>query len=270
MGTIISVDFQERKIIQRTEMIHLTKASVHLDHSMILPAQTGYENELAVDHAAEPIKSLEDIERIQKHLIDHERWRDNMLFIVGINLGLRVSDLLQLRFGDLINSDFTFKQTFAILEKKTKNTRKVQRNRYLTINEAVIEAVTLYLQHHPSRLDDFMFKGESNRCGSANKPMSTYSVERILKGIASDLGIGVHVATHTLRKTFGYHQMQLSGNDPRKLLLLQKMFGHSSSMQTLEYIGITSEEIAGAYLELNLGSRYCYGKFSEVKESSLA
>ena len=67
--------------------------------------------------------------------------------------------------------------------------------------------------------------------------------------------LDVHVATHTLRKTFAYHQMVMSGNDPRKLLLLQKMFGHSTSAQTLDYIGITLEEIEKAYLELNLGRR---------------
>ena len=48
--------------------------------------------------------------------------------------------------------------------------------------------------------------------------------------------------------------MVMSGNDPRKLLLLQKMFGHSSAAQTLDYIGITSEEIDDAYRNLNLGS----------------
>ena len=65
------------------------------------------------------------------------------------------------------------------------------------------------------------------------------------------------MSTHTLRKTFAYHQMVMSGNDPRKLLLLQKMFGHSTAAQTLDYIGITSEEIDEAYRRLNLGSVSC-------------
>ena len=46
----------------------------------------------------------------------------------------------------------------------------------------------------------------------------------------------------------------MSNNDGRKLLLLQKMLGHSSPAQTLDYIGITSEEIEDAYKNLNLGS----------------
>ena len=49
--------------------------------------------------------------------------------------------------------------------------------------------------------------------------------------------------------------MVMSGNDPRKLLLLQKIFGHSTSAMTLEYIGITSDEIEDSYRKLNLGSK---------------
>ncbi len=48
--------------------------------------------------------------------------------------------------------------------------------------------------------------------------------------------------------------MLMSNNDGRKLLLLQKIFNHSSPAQTLDYIGITSEEIEEAYKKLNLGS----------------
>ena len=46
----------------------------------------------------------------------------------------------------------------------------------------------------------------------------------------------------------------MSNNDPRKLMLLSKMLGHSSVSITLDYIGITGEEIEEAYRNLNLGS----------------
>ena len=69
-----------------------------------------------------------------------------------------------------------------------------------------------------------------------------------------------------MRKTFAYHQMVMSGNDPRKLLLLQKMFGHSSAGQTLDYIGITGEEIEKAYEDLNLGSGKHYLIDSTLRE----
>ena len=120
---------------------------------------------------------------------------------------------------DSINDDCTFRDRFSILEKKTKNTRARRRNRYITINAAVVEAVTLYLENTPGvRLSDYMFRSESNNGANLNKPIHRASVDTMLKGIARDLGLGNRMSTHTLRKTFAYHQMVMSGNDPRKLL----------------------------------------------------
>lgn len=223
---------------------------------LISPAVEDPRRDVVDEHAADPIKDMRDIFRISEFLVTQKRYRDNMLFIVGINFGLRVSDLLVLRFSDLINPDCSFRDSFAIIEKKTSNTRKTKRNRYISINTAVVEAVTLYLENTPGvKLSDYLFRSESNRGSNQNKPIHRNSVDRILKGIGDDLDLQSHMSTHTLRKTFGYHQMVMSGNDSRKLLLLQKIFGHSTSAMTLDYIGITTEEIEDAYRNLNLGSK---------------
>ena len=222
---------------------------------LIKPATEEVAEDVVIEHSAEPIKDLADIERITEYLISKGRYRDNMLFIVGINFGLRVSDLRVLRFSNIINDNFTFKDRFPVFERKTRNTRKRKKNRYVTINTAVIEAVTLYLENTPDvSLSDYMFKSISNRGGNKNEPLTNMSIDRILKGVAKDLNLNMRVSTHTLRKTFCYHQMVMSNNDSRKLLLLQKMLNHSSPAQTLDYIGITSEEIDEAYKNLNLGS----------------
>lgn len=271
-ANIISVDFKAKHIAKQNRIINantVENSRRRCCSGLIQPAREKVHIEIANEHTSEPIKSLDDINRISKYLIDNGRYRDNMLFIVGINFGLRVSDLLQLRFTQLIDDSFSFKTTFPILEKKTKNTRKVKRNRYISINNAVMDAVTLYLQHTECRLDDYMFKSESNRGSNQNKPMSRMSVDRILKEIADTLSLENKMATHSLRKTFAYHQMVMSNNDPRKLLLLQKMFGHSSAAQTLDYIGITGEEIEEAYMKLNLGSNQHYLVDSHIEETAI-
>jgi site-specific recombinase XerD len=112
-----------------------------------------------------------------------------------------------------------------------------------------------------------MFRSESPRKSGANAPMANWSFNRILKGIASELDLSIRMSTHTLRKTFCYHQMLMSHNDPRKLMLLQKMLNHSSPAQTLDYIGITAEEFDDAYNRLNLGSaKYNYLVNSSIGE----
>lgn len=228
-----------------------------LASGLIAPAVEVVEDELAAEHSAEPIKDMADITRIAEHLLSLGRYRDYMLFIVGINFGLRVSDLRSLRFTHLISDNCVFRERFPIFEKKTRNTRKKKKNRYITINNAVIDAVTCYLEHTPGVcLSDYLFRSESNRGGNQNLPLTGRSIDRILKSIASECGLSMRVSTHTLRKTFCYHQMLMSHNDPRKLLLLQKMLNHSSAAQTLDYIGITAEEFDEAYRNLNLGSTY--------------
>lgn len=225
-----------------------------LKDGLIAPAEVKFEYELAVEHAAEPLKRVEDIIAMANWFLERKKWRDYMFFIVGINFGLRVGDLVELRFANIINDNFQFRESFAVFEKKTRNTRKKKRNRHITVNDAVIKAVTLFLEHTPGvTLDQYMFQSESGNSKNSGNHLTTRSADRILKAAAKDLGFRMNVSTHTLRKTFAYHQMLISGNDPRKLLLLQKMLGHSTAAQTLEYIGITEEEMAAAYKELNLG-----------------
>lgn len=268
MGNVIQMFPQNRTI----KVEELKKNTVKLKAGLIAPSREETTCELAPEHAAEPIKSMDDIFRISQYLIKNKRYRDNMLFIVGINFGLRVSDLRMLRFSNLINDNLTFKESFAVFEKKTRNTRKRKKNRYITINNAVIEAVTLYLENTPNvSMSDYMFRSESNRGGNKNEPLTNKSIDRILKGFAKDLDLTTKMSTHTLRKTFCYHQMVMSNNDTRKLLLLQKMLNHSSPAQTLDYIGITAEEIDEAYKQLNLGSvNHNYLVDSNIYESETA
>lgn len=250
-GKVIQFPIQEGFIDTKK----LRSNVVKLQTGLIAPASEEVESVVVTEHAAEPIKDMDTIFRISDFLISNRRWRDNMLFIVGINFGLRVSDLLMLRFCDLITPELLFKETFAVFEKKTRNTRSKKKNRYITVNEAAIDAVTLYLQNTPGiKLSDYMFRSEATN-SQGNIPLTRQAVDKILKGIARDLDLNIRFSTHSLRKTFGFWQMAMGGNDPRRLLLLQKMFGHSTAAQTLDYIGITEDEIKGAYLGLNLGHK---------------
>lgn len=271
VDNIIKVDFGTADGAPAERTIDLAKVRESrrsLRSGLIAPAVEDTSYELAGEHAADPIKSIEDIERVSDWFVSQGKYRDNMLFIVGINFGLRISDLLSLRFSHLIDENFQFKTTFPILEKKTKNTRKVRKNRYVTINDAVVDAVTLYLEHTPGvKLSDYMFRSESNNSKKFNKPLDPSSPYRSFMKAAEALELPVHFSTHALRKTFAYHQMLMSNNDPRKLMLLQKMFGHRSVAQTLDYIGITNEEIEAAYLQLNLGSKQYSHYVPEILEA---
>lgn len=213
------------------------------------------EKEMAIDHSAEPIKNKEDIYKISNFLVEHGRYRDNMLFIVGINVGLRVSDLIELRFSDFITSSGDYKTVFDVFEKKTRRSRKTAKNRRIGINGAVIWAINLYLDHADKeiKLNDYLFPAtrSDNNTGHINRK----TVDMFIKDVVSELGIDIKASTHTLRKTFGYQLMEAApvGKKEETLLLLQEIFGHSDTRVTRRYIGITQEDITDAYLSLNLG-----------------
>lgn len=214
-----------------------------------------------LNHAADPVKKEEDIARIVDYLTEQKRYRDKMLFVMGINFGLRISDLLSLRFGHIINEDMSFKETFEILEKKTKNTRKRSKNRYVVINDIVVDVVTEYIQHSSRtiNLSDYIFQSQSNHGSGCNRPLHRVSCDRILKGIGVDLNLPYHMSTHLLRKTFAYHFLKEHGFNGRALMLLQYTLGHKTIQQTLDYAGITKEEIIASNKNLNLGGQNTSG-----------
>lgn len=244
----------EKSLNTNNNKIDITSlASINNVVLPILPSCESNEKEIIEEHDAEPIKDIRDIIRISEYFIANSQYRNNMLFVVGINTGLRCSDLRQLRFKDIISNTNQFKNELVILEQKTKGTRKHPINRHIVINDAVKQAVLLYLQNTTCSLDDYMFRSESNNGKAANKPMERRSIERILKTAVQELGINVRAGTHSLRKTFSYHVIMRAKDRSRALELLQKILGHSSSSITLRYAGITGDEISDAYCNLNLG-----------------
>lgn len=202
------------------------------------------------EHAADPIKSVEDIQLISTYLINCERYRDNLLFVAGINLGLRCGDLLTLKVGHLLSADGTsYRDCLTIREQKTNKIREAY------LNDAIYDAADLYFAHAGKvKLDDYLFKSVCNRVKAAEKPITVRSAERLLKEIIIDkCGIQMHVGTHTLRKTFSYHILMNAPDRTRAVEFLQKILGHSSPRITLAYAGITDDEIKQSYQELNLG-----------------
>lgn len=251
MGTIINVDFRGGLSVG----------------SLVMPPkeeQNCITDELAEERTVDPIKDPVDIQRMIDYFRSNQEWRNLMYFIVAISTGLRVSDMLSLRWGSLLceddNGSISWRSEIVILEKKTKNTRKRKRNRHIAINQAIRDVATEYLGYMDARgieitLDMPLFCSEArNRSTGASKPMHRNSVDKFLKKAARATGVAdrVRIGNHSTRKTFGYQMMRQNGNSGRTLLLLQKMFGHSTSAVTLAYIGLTDDEIRDAYLGLEI------------------
>ena len=189
--------------------------------------------------AAEPIRSLEDIKKIQDYFLKKEDYRDYQLFTIGISVGLRISDLLSLRLSDVMYDDYTFKPYIDIVEQKTDKVTHTALDDCI-ITKSVQDAIELYmcsLEHKPS-MNDYLF--QSQKGGN----LDTRSAHKILKKMSRDLGLDkkYNIGTHSLRKTFGYWTIKLNPNDNNALIGLQAMYHHSSERTTLGYTGITKDE----------------------------
>ena len=179
-----------------------------------------------------PIKNREDIERMKDAIGAEGRYRERVLFVLGINSGLRISDLLNLRWKDVSGS------AVAIKEQKT---GKVKR---FPLNAACVEALKSIPRGEPK---EYIFVSKSNRNGGESKPWTRQYIWHVLNEAAKAVGLE-EIGTHTLRKTFAYHVFATSKN----LTLVQKLLNHSSPATTLRYIGIEQEELNECYTSLNL------------------
>lgn len=270
-------------IITQNDKIDVSKLLLSLndtDEIAILPSLSHDETkEIAEEHDAHPIKDIKDLIRIRDTFIINKQYRNNLLFIIGINTGLRCSDLRELKFSDIIkNENNGFRDEMIVLEKKTKNTRGKKavldnndipvidsngqavtkskpKNRHITINNAIRQAVKLYLMANPSTsMDDYLFRSLSNNGKNTNKPISRQGIQNLLVKITQELNIDIRAGTHCLRKTFCYHMITQAKDRSRALEQLQKLLGHGSISNTMRYAGITNDEMRDAYNSLNL----CY------------
>ncbi|MFC8686352.1 tyrosine-type recombinase/integrase [Brevibacillus porteri] len=167
----------------------------------------------------EPIRDPGKIEDMKRLLLQQSN-RNYFLFVMGINTGLRISDLLPRTVREVKG-----KSHLLIIEKKTGKRKKFK------LNAELREEISQYTTGKDS--DDYLFGSTKNP-----RPITRVRAYQIINGAGRRLGL-TEIGTHTLRKTFGYHFYQRT----RDIATLQMIFNHSHPAITLRYIGITQDII---------------------------
>ena len=182
-------------------------------------------------NTVEPIRDKNKIDRIKGNLLKQKNPRDLLLFVLGINTGLRISDILPLKLGDVKDKKGDPKDYVYLTEKKTHKQRKI------VFNSEVKKALQIYFNKSEKYdLDSYLFTSSRD---DKNRPMSKVRAWQLINSWAREVGIIERIGTHTLRKTLGY-QMRKSGI---AIEIIQRMLGHSSVKVTSRYIGIDQEEL---------------------------
>lgn len=183
----------------------------------------------------EPIRDLETVHDIEAALsrLNTERGRRMfLLWEVGIRLGLRIGDIIQLRVGDLRG-----KKSYTFVPQKTAKTKRNPQPITVTLDpylKRIIEA------RCAGRADaEWLFQSRQlSRAGNA-RHITRQTARLDLVAIGKMCKVPVQIGCHTMRKTFGYHYYQRN-HDPS---ILQKWFDHSSPAITLIYIGIAEDNL---------------------------
>lgn len=188
-------------------------------------------------------------EKIESAPDEDKRWiacRNKMLFLIGINLSLRISDLVSLKWNFFLKDDMTFRDFYKIQPKKT---RKYGKFVPLYFNDAVKKSIADYIKQYPIKdMDGCVFKSREG-----NGAITEKAVWKIIVDTAAKAGIEHNVGTHSLRKTFGYWVYHKAVDKNDALIILQTIFNHSSPAVTSRYIGLTNEEVSDTFNSLNLG-----------------
>jgi integrase len=192
----------------------------------------------------QPIRDTKKIDAMKAIMRGESNYRDLLLFTLGINTGLRISDILALKWSSFLNGGKLLKveSKLNVVEIKTKKVKTFM------LNRSVVEALKLYYDSLDSvNPDDPVFSSRKSDNGSP-KALSRVGAWMLLNRYAHMVGLNDGIGTHTLRKTFGYHLYKRGVS----LEHIQKMLNHSSPAITLRYIGITQDQLNGIYYELNL------------------
>jgi integrase len=182
----------------------------------------------------EPIRSKKALKAVED-LLGKESKRNQLIFVFGINTGLRVSDILGLNIDDVKDKPFV-----EIREKKTDKYKRFPLNKKLR---------SLIKEYLKERVNNYSLDNEEPLfLGKKHKRLDRSQVYRFLNKACSEVGIIENVGTHTMRKSFGFHFYK-QYND---IALLQKILNHSSPTITLRYIGISQDEIDLSYNNFEL------------------
>ena len=176
--------------------------------------------------------------------------RNKMMFIIGVNVGLRASDLRTLTwdffFEQMPNGNLKFRDGYSIRPKKTS-----KRNKYvhLRFNDAVKRVIKWYIDMYPiDDVKDYVFMSRQG-----DDAISVDTMWRVIKNTAKEAGIKQNIGSHSLRKSFCRRLYDNANDKSKALVVLQKILNHSSSLTTLSYIGITNDDMDDAFDSINIG-----------------
>lgn len=170
-------------------------------------------------NTVQPIRDPEVLQDIKDYLKSTND-RNYIMFLLGINTGLRISDILRLRVRDLLGSHI------SIREKKT------GKEKLILINAELKKELQRFISG--KQPNEYLIKSREG----INRPITREMAYKIIRSIGEEFGLS-ELGCHSLRKTFGY--IFYNDTTDKDIGMLMHYFNHASPMITLRYIGVAQD-----------------------------
>ena len=249
-NNVITLSFVGGKLAKKPEVKYNKDGSIDKRHSNRVSGVSS----TIYPFNVEEIKAIIDVfnNRIDEATNDNQKQiacRNKMLFLIGVNVGLRASDLMQLRWSYFYKNDMTFKDFYMLQPKKQKKTGKFVK---IFFNQTVKRAIENYVSDYPIEdLNGYLFKSRKG-----DNPITERGLWKIIVDVAADASIEKNVGSHSLRKTWARNIYDNAEDKSGALVMLQECLRHSDSLTTLRYIAIMDEEKKDMYQSIELGLDY--------------
>lgn len=175
----------------------------------------------------------EEFKRLLKELRKDEEYIWEMLARVSFCSALRISDVLKLRWSNILHKD-----RITITEQKTSKTREIK------LSPATQQSfLELYDLLGRPNVHSYIFANQST-----GRPVTSMWINRKLKTFRVRYHLNIeHFSTHTFRKTFGRYVYEKYNKSHEGLVLLGRLLNHSNVVTTIAYIGITKDRADSLY-----------------------
>lgn len=174
----------------------------------------------------------------RNRIADIANWLKNynrkyyIIFLIGISVGIRISDILNLKISDMENTD-----RIVIKEKKTGKTK------IFPLKPNIAKTIKSYIRDYCHEYQEYIFLGKKGA------RLDRSAVYRVLNRCMQELGITSKTGCHSLRK----YMARSLYDQTKDIGLIMEILNHSNSKVSCRYIGLTQERIDNAYKNLDLG-----------------
>jgi len=168
------------------------------------------------------------------------RTRDKALFILGLKTGLRISELLSLKIGDV----YQYGRMADSVYVERKHMKKKVEGRAIPLHQEAKDALSVWVKdlEKAGKADPSspLFKSRKG-----NRSITRVQAFRVLKEVYESNGMIGKLGTHSLRKTFANRIYERLDRD---LIKVQRALGHKAITSTVSYLSFKEEEITEVIL----------------------